>query len=477
MKNVDYKNFLFILPLGILLWVMIPNLSLPFFYDEAWSYFPAIKKMADLGPTMLPGKLSIDDCKGHPQFIFFLAALWIKIFSANTIILRLLPLLISISLIVIIYWGLLKILNWESAFIGSLLVSVQSMFLAQSIMLLPEVLMALLFVVSFFMFLRKKFFLYSIFSSLLVLTKETAIIFCLLFGIFYLFSLFSRKERNDFQIGHLFALITPGIVYAVFLYLHYKAYGVILYGEHLDYISFDWPTIHDKIDRAYSFIFIRYGRKFISISGIILTIVVLFHKQVRWKPILLSALAFLAFMTFSMFNYYTQRYGLIAIIIFLIVFAMLLGQLKINSMIKVGIATILSAVCLFQSLTIKENSDVDLGYVETIRTYEDIVHYCEDQKWQDESFSVTFNMIFALRDKDLGYVKGEKQFSNVMDWKHYMEAKYFIYESAMGDPPPGVNYAQEHFKLVKEFKNKHAWGYIYEKLDEQKIDSLTNKNN
>ena len=465
MKKIEFRHYLCLIPVGILLVVMIPNLSLPLFYDEAWSYFPAIRKMAQVGPSLFPGNLSIDDCKGHPQFFFFISSLWLKLWSTNIVLLRILPLLISIGLLITIFYGLQKIASHEAAFIGSLLVSVQSMFLAQSIMLLPEILMTFLFVLSFVFFFRKQYQWYAITSSLMVLTKETAIIFPLMFGLFYLFALIPNKNRKEFRISTLLQLMAPGLIYAGFLLLHYMAYRVVLYSDHLGYISFDWPVIHDKIDRAYSFIFIRYGRQAISLTAIAALIIYIFQRQINWRFLMIAALSFLSFMAFSMFNFYTQRYGLVAMVIFILLFAFVLGQLHLNALIKYGIALILAAFCLYNTLNIKENSDVDLGYVETIRVYEDIVHYCEEQKMQNEPFAVTFNMIFALNDKDLGYVTGPKEFSKIMDWKHIDEARYFIFESTASDPIPQITKATEHFKLVKSFQNKHAWGHIYENPD------------
>jgi hypothetical protein len=82
-------------------------------------------------------------------------------------------------------------------------------------------------------------------------------------------------------------------------------------------------------------------------------------------------------------------------------------------------------------------------------------------------------MIFCLRDKDLGYVKGEKEFSNIKDWKNYKEARYFLNDVAMGDQFEGAQYARENFKLLKAFNNKNAWGTIYENthFQEQAITS------
>ena len=462
MKDISVKNLFFILPVLILLILQIPHLSLPYFSDEAWSYFPTIKKMAEVGPSLLPGVLPIDDCKGHPQFFFFISSEWMRIFPDNIVMMRVLPLLFSLGLLVTVYVGLKKLVNWESAIITSLLISVQSMFLAQSIFLLPEMLLTLLFVLSFFFFLNSRFLAYAITSSLMVLTKETAIIFPVIFGLFYLFSLLAPSNREKFRHRYLLALITPGIIYAAFLILHYLKFGVVLYGDHVQYISFDWPTIHDKINRAYSFIFIGYGRRFISIAAIISLIIFLVQRSKIGRLLILGILSFIAFMLFSVFNYYTQRYGLVAMIIFIILFGYIFSQIKINQYIKVGITLCLAAVCLYFSLNEKQNADIDRGYVESIKVNEQLVQFCEENNLYDQPISVTFNMIFCLRDKDLGYVKGKKEFSKILDWKQFMECHYFIYEATMGEMIPGLEYAKENFKLIKAFTNKHAWGNIYE---------------
>ena len=468
MKDISVKNLFFILPVLILLIIQIPNLGLPYFFDEAWSYFPSIKKMAELGPSLLPGVLPIDDCKGHPQLFFFISAEWMRIFPDNITMMRILPLLFSIGVLGIVYVGLIKLANWETAIIASLLISVQSMFLAQSIFLLPEMLLTLFFVLSFFFFLSSRFTAYAITSSLMVLTKETAIIFPVIFGLFYLGSLLTPSNREKFRHRYLLALITPGIIYATFLILHYLKFGVVFYGEHLGYISMDWVTIHDKINGAYSFIFIGYGRRWISIAAIAALILWLYQRPKNVRLVILGILSFIAFMIFSVFNFYTQRYGLVAMVLFIILFSYILGQLRIKTFAKAGITLSLAAICLYFSLTEKQNADIDLGYVETIKVYQELVHFCEENNLYDQPISTTFNMIYCMRDKDLGYVTGKKEFTDIMDWKQYMEAKYFIYEATIGDSPPGVEYAKENFKLVKTVINKHAWGYIYENIHFQK---------
>jgi 4-amino-4-deoxy-L-arabinose transferase-like glycosyltransferase len=461
-----WKNQWVILPIIILLIIQIPNLGLPYFYDEAWSYIPSIVKMKEAGPSLLPGVIPIEYCKGHPQFFFFISSLWMKLFSENIIIMRTLPLLFSVGTLLAVYFGLLRLVNRESAITASLLLSVQSMFLAQAIFFLPEMLMTLFFVLSFFFILEQRFLAYSITGTLMVLTKETAIIFAILFGIYYLFSLFIKSNREKFKYSHLLALLMPGLIYLLFLILHYRAFGVVFYGDHLQYILTDRPFIFDKIHLAYSNIFIWYGRRYIWIFLIIGIMLWLIQKPRNAHLLILAILSFLAYMTFSIFNFYSQRYGLVAMVLLIILTGFIAGQLKLTPYVKIPVILGLASVCLYYSLTEKQNADIDLGYVETIKVHQDLVHYCQENNLYDEPLSVSFNMIFALKEKELGYVKGPKGFTKVMDWKHYMQGRYYIYESTMENNPT-LDSVKQHFKLIKTFTRKHAYGSIYENTNFQ----------
>lgn len=461
MKEISYKNFSFIIPVIILLIIQVPNLGLPYFWDEAWSYIPSIVKMKQAGPSLLPGVIPIDYCKGHPQFFFFISSLWMKLFSENIVIMRLLPLLFSIGTIVTIYFGLLKLANWESAFIASLLVSVQSLFLAQSIFLLPEMLMTLLFVLSFFFLLNNRFLAYAISSTLMVLTKETSIIFALIFGLYYLLSLFVKSNRETFRHRYLVALMMPVMMYVLFLILHYIAFKQIFYGDHVGYISLDWPTVHDKIFGASEYIFIGYGRRYVCIAAVLGLLIWLFQRSKNASILILGILSILAFLAFSSVNFYTQRYSLVMMVIFILLTGYILGQVRIHQYIKALVTLVLASVCLYFSLTEKQNGDVDLGYVQTIKVHQQLVQFCQENNLYDVPLSVTFNMIFILKDKDLGYVKGPENFTKVMGWNEYMQAKYYIYEITMGNNPT-LDYAKQNFKLIKTISLEHAWGSIYE---------------
>jgi len=455
------KHFALLVPIGILLVVQVPNLSLPYFWDEAWSYMTGINKMAEVGPSLLPGALPIDYCKGHPQFFFFLASLWMKLSGGSVAAMRLLPLLFSIGLLVAVYVGLYKIANWQSALFASALISVESMFLAQSIFLLPEMLLALLLVLSFFFFISKKYLLYALSASVMVLTKETAIVFALVFGLFYLFPLVNKNERRAFKGLDLICMLLPGLVYATFLLLHYKAFSILFYGDHVGYIKFDWPVISGKIKSALSSLFVRNGNSMVSLLFVAALIGLLFSKKINRKPVILAVCLIMAFLAFSVLNFYTLRYGLVALIIFIVALSFILGQLAIKPVLKYVVVTLVLGLCFYKSMTQKSNSDVDLGYVNTIKVHQKLVEYCEQKGWQDKTFAVSYNMIFNMRDRKLAYVTGQNDFSAISDWKSYKEAQYFIFESTFENNEI-VQEVKAQYTPVVTFTDHHAWGYIYQ---------------
>ncbi|HEY3373058.1 MAG TPA: glycosyltransferase family 39 protein [Prolixibacteraceae bacterium] len=467
MKTISIKHCFLLIPVLIVLIIQIPNLGLPYFYDEAWSYIPSIKKMAEVGPSLLPGVLPIGDCKGHPQMFFFIASIWMNLFHGNIIMMRILPLLFSLGVLGSVYVLMLKLVNWESAMIATLLISVQPVFLAQSIFLLPEMLMIFLFVLSFYFFLNRQFTAYAISNTIMVLTKETAIVFAISFGLYYLFSLFLKSNREKHRHIYLLALATPGIFYAAFLLLHYLKFGVVFYGDHLGYVSLDWPSIHYKIFIGYRSILIDYGKRFISMAAIVGLIAMIIQGPKYTRFLILGIVSFLSYMLFTILNFYTLRYSMAALVIYLIVFACVIGQLRINNLIKAGITFTLAAICLYFSLTQKQSSDIDLGYVETVKIYQQTVHFCENNNLYDQPIATSFNIGLCLHLYDLGYVKGDKSFSHITDVPHYLEARYLIYESTMPTPTPETDYAIKNFKLVKSFVDHHAWAYIYENTQYQ----------
>lgn len=463
------ENYLFIIPLLFVVIVKLPHLAVPYFWDEAWSYFPAVFKMYETGPGLLPGALPLWDAKGHPLFFFFLTSSWMRFVGTSVFWVHVLPLLISLGTLVTTYFLVKKHTNKRAANIAVLILSVQSLFLAQATMLLPEMLIVLLLLLSIDFYLRKKYWLFILFASLMVMTKETSIVFIGGFLMYHLFVYLRPGKESKKYITESLLLMIPILVYALFLFLHKKEFGTFFFQEHMGYIKLSWSTIINKLQIATEIIYTQYGRNVILLAVFISIAIILVRKRKITNGKLIGLLLFqtIIFLIFSALNFYTQRYMLSLLALFAILAGVILQQAKFKKeIINWVIVSAIITVPTFYTFTEKSNSDSDLGYVETVKVHQQMVKYCEDQGWQNKPIAASFNLIFALRNPNLGYISTKEGFSEVMNMGKFNEAEIFLNEGTFYDHRLQLDSVKNENVLVKEFKLKHAWGEIYTNLSE-----------
>ncbi|HAX96544.1 MAG TPA: hypothetical protein DCY35_08500 [Prolixibacteraceae bacterium] len=462
LKKTD--NYFLILPILFLWIVKLPHLDLPFFWDEAWSYFPAIHKMYESGPGIFPGDLPLWDAKGHPLFFFFISSVWMKVAGLNIFFLRLLPMFISTGVLLASWTLLKKHISLSAANIAILLISVQQLFLAQAAMFLPEMLVTLLLLISLHAYLSRNFWVFSITGTAMVMTKETSIVFIATFLINHLFYYLNPDRKSRPYIIESLLMAIPLLSYVVFLILHKKAFGSWFFDDHLGYISISGTEVLGKMKIALSSIFINWGRVLILISVLGAMAIAIYKKS---KPILsslasVSLLLMIVFISFSSFNFYTQRYMLSMIVLFMIVASSILAKARFgNRFINLTIVAILAVIPAFYTFTKKSNADSDLGYIEVVHLHQEMVEFMEDQGWKNEPVSASFNMIFALRNPILGYIQTDQGFANVRDIKSFRQSRIFVHESTFYDDRSQLDSIKSEKFLLKRFENKHAWGEIY----------------
>lgn len=462
-RGLHIVDFLVFIPMSILLVIQLSHLSLPYFWDEAWSYIVAVRKMAEAGPSLLPGAVPIDYCKGHPQLFYFLSACWFNLFSGEIWSMRFFALIVSIGLLIAFYFGVRKISNQPIAAMGIVLLGVQSMFLAQSIMVLPEMMLSLFLILAFFAFVRSNYMLFALWGALMVGTKETTLIFAVVFVTCYFIFVSGKNKKENFSFRNLFLIFIPILAYLVFLVLHRWAFGSFFYGEHLGYINYQWATVWKKLGGAFVTVFVHYGRLPITLFLIGSAIFLIWKKiEIRNKRALFALVMLIpAYLLFLSFNFYSPRYTLSIVILAILGFALLLDSFPVPASFKWVFSIVITLVCLFYSTNSKREIDIDLGYVEVIEVNRQIVKYCEENNFYDQPIAASFNMNFALKDNRLGFLSGGKSFENVEGLDRYQQSKYVVFETTTGANPV-VDWTKQHFILKKEFQNKHAFGFIYE---------------
>jgi len=419
--------------------------------------------MVKNGPGLLPGVLPINLSKGHPLFYFFLASSWITIFGGSIVSIRTFSLLVSILTLVIFHFTLRRMGNKAIADFSVVLLSVQSMFLAQASLLLPEMLLALLLILSFYTFISSKFRLYALFSSFMVMTKETGVVFIAFFGVYYFFENVKQIKGKEFWLKIAW-LSVPAWVYIIFLVIHYFKTGTIFFNEHLDYITLNPGQNIRNLKSAFSVLFTTYGRNSLFIALIVSSIILLFKRKdiLGLRIVRVSLGIIVVLIIFSVINFYTYRYILPAFPMFILMSSVVILQAKLKAKaVNWLVAILLVSVPLYYSMTKAGKNDNDLGYTQYIPVYKQMVDYCEKQDWFDKTFSVSFNMVIALRDPFAGFLSGNKGF-NALHVERIGEADIIILDSTCEEKKLPDEFKNK-VRLIKRFEFKKHWGEIYER--------------
>ncbi len=249
-------------------------LHLPYFWDELGVYARAAIHQAVHGLGILPSSMPDVLSRGHPMMVPFVFGTSFKLFGIKLSTARLTAwciYLIGCGFTYRIIYGFSSSLY---AALITLIIAVQPVFLAQSVLIFPELPLAVVTVIALFYYHKDRLAALIIALSVAVMIKESALILPIAFGLAYL--IHPRKLRK--------ALLTAGIPIAVFLgflLLQKWQNGYYLYPLHQNLMDFSPEAIWVKLGRGLHFLFADQGRwlLFILLAGAI--ILALFQQGVK----------------------------------------------------------------------------------------------------------------------------------------------------------------------------------------------------
>ena len=463
MKLLKHPWAFLILSILITLVIKIPHLGFPFFSDETFSYYPAILEMSKKGPSMFPGAIPIILSKGHPLFFYFLASVWVRFIAGNSIILtHLFPLIISVFALYIFHRFAKRHTNIILANLTVVLLSVQTMFLAQASLLLPEIFLFCLFILCFDAYLSENYWLYAFYGSLMMLTKETGAVFIMVFEISYLVENYKKLQTRKFWI-EISLLSIPAIVYGLFLILHYLEFGVFFFSEHLGYITFERSVILYKIKSAFSTLFLKHGRNLVFYAGILsLAFLIIRKRTITNKKLLLICLfTLISFFIFTILNFYIYRYVFPVMGIMLLASLVLVQQVKTKyKVLNFAYTILIISTAAYYSAIKRGQSDADLGYTQFLPVYLEMVKYCEEQGWYDKEIGAGFNMVMGMRDQHARFLHTDKNF-HMHHLPGIKDRDLIIYDSTCW-PYEMPQEERDKLELIKRFEYKKHWGEIYQ---------------
>lgn len=441
-------------------------LHLPFYWDEAWVYMPAIRTMAEAGPSIMPGSIDANLYTGHPLLFYFMASSWINLWGYSLPIVHMFPLIISLALIISIYFITHHFTkSYYTAIVAVLLNMVQPIFLTQSTFLLIEIWLGLLFLWSFYFYFNRQTIGFGITLILALWSKESAFTLIPAFGLIAVYELLSKQiTSKQFITKALFLIGCFAIGFSFFIIQKYKL-GWLFFPRHANWINIDESL--GKLKGAITTIFVSQGRTyFYAFAIVIYTILHIKLKkrftQVQLNFFIATGIFTLGFIAFAIINFMSARYLFGALPLLLIVLSFCYGMIE-NQLQQVAILltiVIMGIINIDRSYNYKNWSDTDLNYTRMLKAQVDFVNYLKEEPPTEKVFA-PFLMYSNLYNPYSGFI--EKPFVHLTDIAKDTSTVYFI-----NVPNESDEYLQELIKnnkvsLVKRIENKHAWIELYKK--------------
>jgi hypothetical protein len=385
-------------------------LFLPFFWDEAWVYMPAIRTMAESGPSILPGAIDAELYTGHPLLFYFLAASWVKLFGDCLWVAHSFPLLISMSLLVSVYYvGYHWTKSVFAAAVSALLVLVQPIFLTQSTFLLIECWLGLLFVWSFYFYFSRKWIGFAVVLVMALWSKESAYTLLPCFGLIALLEYFILKESAKVLGLKWAGILGIFLLGFVFFFIQKEKMGWYFFPRHSNWINFD--EMNYKFDIAIDILFKNQGRSYYYILALAALFIGIFKHDFRLKKFQYLQVAGIlifafGFSLFASINFFSGRYIFGAIPLLMLGCGIFFAAIEKSVLFKYMLPLLLvyAVPNIMTSLALKEFSDTELSYTKLLKAQVKMVDYLVANPPQEQTYA-PFLMLVNLSNSKSGFVK------------------------------------------------------------------------
>ncbi len=472
MDKPSHLSTFLILSIVIVLFIIsrLGYLNLPFYWDEAWSYATAVFDLAENKLPVLPGAMDPELTRGHPPVFYYISALWVKISGTHPVPVHSFPLLISVIFMIAVFFITRSLFDHFTALTALLLLPLQTLFLSQSTQLLPEIMLALWTLLTFYAYFKRKWILFSVFSILLVMTKETGMV---LIGTLFLDKIaieriFSRGQKKPVKwlIRELAFMCIPVLAFAVFMVLQKIRNGWFLYPEHIGLTVLEPREILNRIYLFLSRLLFQHGRNIFFIVSAVAFIYLLIKKSVSRHTahlLLLSAVFILVYIAFSSVNFFTTRYLISVLPFYIIPGSWLITAGMKTNLQKASVLVLFFFIFgyyAFFTVTCSEQ-DTSPGYKNTVLLQKQAVNFAEEMHWQQKPVYATFLMQYYLTIPELGYLYDKAHpFTDISNSTDKTYAVY-IFCSNENDPLHANIQNDRNFKLVKQFEQDCAWVEMY----------------
>jgi len=527
------KHIFFLLVILAFIALKIPALLYPYFWDESWSYAPGVQLMFQHGPSLSPSAIDTFYSRGHPLLFYASAASWMLVWGKSALSLHCFALFLSVVLLASIYYSISKIYSKTAGILATIILATQILFFVQSTMLLPEVMLALWAVMALYSYIQCKPWVLFLATTALLFTKESGAIIAFIIGLHAMVRYITVPSQRPISLKILGALSGSAAAIILFFIVQKQQLGWYFYPLHTQLIQTEWlhfkGTVRFELEilllqqnrlwislimtlgmaiyaiktnnktllfaiicitsLLYIFIFEIFG--YITRKGLlpliafnILAVNYMYYKSLGEQYLAtyrLSALALLCvigYLIFSGYNFFTNRYLIVALVFLTIVLAgyihyWLLQLPRFTPMI-LGLALMASGWQAYSSST--AITDCEMGAFPAMRLQEDVVNYCLKNKLQNYHITTPSHMQYVhLTNPYTGFLGKNKPLPMVSQTVNN-QTEYYIVDNIEPDTtikPYNAAIRQKidtallldgiYFQLQQSIRIDSLWAAIYKK--------------
>ena len=353
----------------------------------------------------------------HPPFVYELVALFNSVLSKENWILgaRLITAVFGFLVLVLTFLLAKRLFNENTARIAVIILFFLPIFQAQTSLFHLAIPLTFFFLLTYYFYLKERWFWYLVSGIALVLTKEIGTVIILAISFFD----FISNVKNPWKAARRMALLNlPQIFFLIWLFLNKKYLGWYLWPYNVEFLTKEKSA--PTLGISYSLLvtnFISVGKWILTLIALVGLVCSFWSKKFKRTSfprgeILFGLFIFLFFPLFFGQIAYLPRYTLFTFVLVLIVVASFIDKLMEISLFR-GVLGLL-AIILVLLLNWFHNSDrvVDwagernYGYLNIVDFNREVVDYV-NTNYRDQSLIAHYPLDVAFSNPLAGYVDSE----------------------------------------------------------------------
>lgn len=341
--------------------------------------------------------------------------------------------------------------HWIAA-LSTFALFLQPAFLAQSVLILPE--MPLMFATTgvILTYLNRQIIACSLFTILALQIKESALIIPIA-----LLMADVIAKRKFIPKNFIFLFLIPVFSFLTFIVIQKIQRGYYFYPLHTELSSFDTYYIKERWTEFRNYITFEQGHFLILIAALIslpyrkIRTLDIHHPEIIFPIVILGGIGFLSL------NFYISRYALYFILpLYAAVIVAFAIAFKDKPILQTGLALILIASGLMHFNNGKKYTDVDFSYVSHVKNIQQVLYHLDQAQYNGSSIKVGFPLAAAYWGEKNGYVR-KADYKLVLSKDEFSQFQVFTFPGDMHDTLS----LPKNSVLIKELHTDYAFSRIY----------------